>query len=400
MEKTVEVTSIPFTDKEYVKALETLLNQSIDFIAEKLDEELISDGYISLQNNLVVNFTGTRSKRKFFLYESDCEEQNPQNGIKFDKHIAKFLETPFNGVWPLEDQIKKISETYHSDCFICSENEIGNSTVLVKNEDNAWINDEWKIPAYPVPVYNIEGFSNTKTLTAFLLSNKLIPNFDNTSFTDTFSKILKIFTKSFKIDGGRIVLSEASIKELKLNDEWEELINRQLLKGMGIENPDGSFTADDVKKALKESDFKRAEIPVYNEAYFADETQWLWDLYPKKEACHQVEIPPGGIKIRAHNPNDDVKNSIIAIDFGTSSTVVVEYDRHHPDEPRQICVGKADEGKYENPTLMLIKKYGDFLASYYSKTARPNTKWEMVMTMSLKPSLVILSSGQLKTNRI
>ena len=82
MEKTVEVTSIPFTDKEYVKALETLLNQSIDFIAEKLDEELISDGYISLQNNLVVNFTGTRSKRKFFLYESDCEEQNPQNGIK------------------------------------------------------------------------------------------------------------------------------------------------------------------------------------------------------------------------------------------------------------------------------------------------------------------------------
>ena len=51
MEKTVEVTSIPFTDKEYVKALETLLNQSIDFIAEKLDEELISDGYISLQNN-------------------------------------------------------------------------------------------------------------------------------------------------------------------------------------------------------------------------------------------------------------------------------------------------------------------------------------------------------------
>ena len=50
MEKTVEVTSIPFTDKEYVKALETLLNQSIDFIAEKLNEELISDGYISLQN--------------------------------------------------------------------------------------------------------------------------------------------------------------------------------------------------------------------------------------------------------------------------------------------------------------------------------------------------------------
>lgn len=379
MEKTVEVTSISFTDKEYVKALETLLNQSIDFIAEKLDEELISDGYISLQNNLVVNFTGTRSKRKFFLYESDCEEQNPQNGIKFDKHIAKFLEPPFNGVWPLEDQIKKISETYHSDCFICSENEIGNSTVLIKNEDNAWINDEWKTPAYPVPVYNIEGFSNTKTLTAFLLSNKLVPDFDDPSFEDTFSKINKIFTKSFKIDGGRIVLSEASIKDLKLNDEWEELINRQLLKGMGIENPDGSFTADDVKKALKESDFKRAEIPVYNEAYFADETQWLWDLYPPKEARHQVEIPPGGIKIRAHNPNDDVKNSIIAIDFGTSSTVVVEYDRHHPDEPRQICVGKAEEGKYENPTLMLIKKYGDFLASYYSKKARPNTKWDDLM---------------------
>ena len=392
MEKTVEVTSIPFTDKEYVKALETLLNQSIDFIAEKLDEELISDGYISLQNNLVVNFTGTRSKRKFFLYESDCEEQNPQNGIKFDKHIAKFLEIPFNGVWPLEDQIKKISETYHSDCFICSENEIGNSTVLIKNEDNAWINDEWKTPAYPVPIYNIEGFSNTKTLTAFLLSNKLVPDFDDPSFEDTFSKINKIFTKSFKIDGGRIVLSEASIKDLKLNDEWEELINRQLLKGMGIENPDGSFTAEDVKKALKESDFKRAEIPVYNESYFAAVDEWLWDLYPNPTSRHQVEIPSGGIKIRAHNPNDDVKNSIIAIDFGTSSTVVVEYDRHHPDEPRQICVGKAENGKYENPTLMLIKKYGDFLASYYSKKARPYTKWaDLMVSHAVKD---IISSGQ------
>ena len=64
---TVEVTSIPFTDKEYVKALETLLNQSIDSLAEKLDEKLLSEGYINLQNNLVINFTGTRSKRRFFL---------------------------------------------------------------------------------------------------------------------------------------------------------------------------------------------------------------------------------------------------------------------------------------------------------------------------------------------
>ena len=62
MEKTVEVTSIPFTDKEYVKALETLLNQSIDFIAEKLDEKLISDGYISLQNNLVINMNNLEGK--------------------------------------------------------------------------------------------------------------------------------------------------------------------------------------------------------------------------------------------------------------------------------------------------------------------------------------------------
>ena len=38
MEKTVEVTSIPFTDKEYVKALETLLNQSINIMSITDDE--------------------------------------------------------------------------------------------------------------------------------------------------------------------------------------------------------------------------------------------------------------------------------------------------------------------------------------------------------------------------
>lgn len=392
---TVEVTSIPFTDKEYVKALETLLNQSIDSLAEKLDEKLLSEGYINLQNNLVINFTGTRSKRRFFLYESNAEEQNPQNGIKFDKHVAKFLETPFVGKWPSEDQIKKISETYHSECFIFTENDIGNSTVLVKNEDNAWVNDEWKMPAYPVPIYNIEGFTNSKSLLAFLLSNKLIPVFDEATLDDTFSKISKIFTKSFEIDGGRIVLSEESINDLKLNDEWEELINQQLLKGMGIENTTG-FTADDVKLALKESDFRRAEIDKYPESYFKAVDEWLWDLYPK-QSRHGVEIPKGDIKIRARDPNDDIKKSIIAIDFGTSSTVVVEYDQHHPNEPRQICVGKAKEGKYENPTLMQINKYGNFLASYYSKKARPNTKWsDLMVSHSVKDNILNAQEENLK----
>lgn len=375
------VTSIPFTEKEYVKAFETLLNQSIDLMAEKLDEKLLSEGYLLLQNNLVINFTGTRSKRKFFLYESNAEEQSPENGIKFDKSIAKHLETPFIGKWPTEDQIRKISETYLSGDFIFTENEIGNATVLVKNQDNVWVNDEWKSPAYPVPIYNIDGFTTPKALLAFLLSKKLVPIFEDSDLEVFCDKIKKIFTESFSIDGGRIVLSEESIKDLKLklNEEWKELIDNQLLKSMGIEYAGGEFSVEDVKKALKESDFKRAEIPIYNETYFKDETQWLWDLFPKESPYHQVEIPSGNITIRARDPNQDIKNSIIAIDFGTSSTVVVEYDRHHPNEPRQICVGKAEEGKYENPTLMLINKYGDFLASYYSKKARPYTKWNDLM---------------------
>lgn len=375
---TVEVTSIPVTDKEFVKTVEKIVNDKINLCAEKIEEKLALEGYFSLKNNLVVNFTGTRSKRKFFLYESGAEEQTPQNGIKFDKHIAKFLETPFIGIWPTEEQIKKISKTYHSECFIFTENDIGNSTVLVKGEDNVWINDEWKMPAYPVPIYNIEGVTNSKSLLAFLLSNKLVPVFDESSLDDTFSKINNIFTKSFLIDGGRIVLSEESINDLKLGEEWKQLIDQQLLNGMGIENTEGHFTPEDVKKALKESDFRRAEIPVYSEAYFADEREWFWDFYPKQTG-YQIEIPKGDIKIRARDPNDDIKNSIIAIDFGTSSTVVVEYDRRNPDEPRQICVGKSEEGKYENPTLMLIKRYGDFLASYYGKKSRPNTRWDDLM---------------------
>lgn len=375
---TVEVTSIPFSDKEYGKALETLLNQKIDILAEKLANELSVEGYISLKNNLVINFTGTGRKRKFFLYDSNAEEQNPQKDIKFDKQVAKKVDNSFDGEWPTEKQIEKIAETYHSNCFIFTENDRGNHTVLVKNEDNEWIKDDWKNPAYPVPIYNIEGPTNSKSLLAFLLTKKLIPDFDDAKFDKDFSEICDIFKESVSIDDRRIVLSEKAIKDLKSNVDWNDRIEKQLLKGMGIENAESGFTAEDVKDALLKCDFRRAEIPPYEQSYVTDPTQWFWDLYPKDYDC-QVSIPEGGIKIRARDPNVDVKESIIAIDFGTSSTVVVEFDPEYPDNPRQMCVGNVEEGKYENPTLMLIKKYGDFLASYYSKKSRPNTKWDDLM---------------------
>ena len=304
---TVEVTSIPFSDKEYEKAIETLLNQKIDILAEKLANELSVEGYISLKNNLVINFTGTGRKRKFFLYDSNAEEQNPQN-IKFDKQVAKKMDNSFDGEWPTEKQIEKIAETYHSDCFIFTENDRGNHTVLVKNEDNEWINDDWKNPAYPVPIYNIEGPTNSKSLLAFLLTKKLIPDFDDAKFDKDFSEICDIFKESVSIDDRRIVLSEKAIKDLKSNVDWNDRIEKQLLKGMGIENAESGFTAEDVKDALLKCDFRRAEIPPYEQSYVTDPTQWFWDLYPKDYDC-QVSIPEG-IKIRARDPNDDVKDSI------------------------------------------------------------------------------------------
>ena len=54
-------------------------------------------------------------------------------------------------------------------------------------------------------------------------SKKLVPIFGDSDLKGSFNKIKRIFTESFSIDGGRIVLSEESIKKVPEKKSYEEV---------------------------------------------------------------------------------------------------------------------------------------------------------------------------------
>lgn len=369
-----EIKAIGFTDKEYAKSLESLINNDIDSLLDMMRASFEARDCVVLKNNYVLSFTTNNAVRKYFIYASDIDEEQPQ---KSDV-LKNALGNRWLGNWPNEDQIKLISKTtYNPGDFIFSENETGNCSVLTLNDSNSWIKDDFnQRPARPVSVKNISE-NESKAVLFYLLKNGFIPEFENDSIqTEVISDVV-LKLKNFDSTVRKITITPEDLDNINPSKEMDEIIKRKLLSSLEL-NP--GFTASDVKNYLKKSDFIRCQLPTYDEGYFSDETQWLWELWPEAGVKHKIEIPSGDIKIRARDPHEDInKNSVIAIDFGTSSTVVVEYDPRHPNEPRQICVGSQEDGKFENPTLMLVKKYGEFLSHYYSKDCRPYTKWDDLM---------------------
>lgn len=83
----------------------------------------------------------------------------------------------------------------------------------------------------------------------------------------------------------------------------------------------------------------------------------------------------------ARNPKCDInENGVIAIDFGTKSTIVVYQSDIEHSLPMGIGDGNLSKGptqkRYENPTVMHFVDLDTFLSDYESKKGRPKTKWE------------------------
>ena len=85
----------------------------------------------------------------------------------------------------------------------------------------------------------------------------------------------------------------------------------------------------------------------------------------------------------ARDPATDISTGIVAIDFGTSRTVVVYENEHSQILPLQVGSGSYRDGinssaNYENPTVIQFIDIENFLTAYYWREGRPNTKWSDV----------------------
>lgn len=137
---------------------------------------------------------------------------------------------------------------------------------------------------------------------------------------------------------------------------------------------------DKIKQCLLEGDAIRAKLPIIEEACLYDMAKGLWEIYqPEKPEGH------GWLEINlehpweARNPEIDVSDGAVAIDFGTSSTVVAL--RNHG-KTSLLRVGMNDFFKkpnakdYENPTIMELINLPSLLASWQADAYRPLTQWQ------------------------
>ena len=120
----------------------------------------------------------------------------------------------------------------------------------------------------------------------------------------------------------------------------------------------------------------RALIAPYDERLLSDAQRGHWDLWEDQSDTQDTCTTVDGLWAR--NPLCDIHDSgVIAIDFGTKSTVVVYQGKIEKSLPMDIGGMQATGGaRYENPTVAHFINLERFLQAYRANEGRPYTKWE------------------------
>ena len=82
----------------------------------------------------------------------------------------------------------------------------------------------------------------------------------------------------------------------------------------------------------------------------------------------------------ARDPKSSINDGVVAIDFGTKSTVVVYQKDNVNIHPMRIGTGDLSKDiqahHYENPTIMEFRDLNAFISAYSAKANKPYTRWQ------------------------
>lgn len=127
-------------------------------------------------------------------------------------------------------------------------------------------------------------------------------------------------------------------------------------------------------------DFIRADIAPYQEKILEDTELGHWSLWTEEleSAAEQViDLPTPMV---ARDPKSSINDGVVAIDFGTKSTVVVYQKDNVNIHPMRIGTGDLSKDiqahHYENPTIMEFRDLNAFISAYSEKANKPYTRWQ------------------------
>ena len=370
-----------FIENEDLKNFEVILNYNL------LDSTIITKEFEKSFNNLVEVYK-TYKNYISCIYNKDDENV----GILFD--IDKITES-------IKDK-KKVFDSIEIPYF---PNELGIEREIVHLDRNIYYYKNGDIEE----VYN-ENSGENKSIYYYkngdieekkyqygLLNGKSILNFSNGDVEERIYQNGVLDGKSIlKLANGAIeertyqngVLNGKSILKSKTGQIEERTYQNGVLDGTSI------YQNGDKKKAYCYTNGIKEEMPVlkyylsidkerintddYQEDILLDPNVGHWDLkeQDKKELKEIL-----GKNVYKRNPKEDInQGGIVAIDFGTKSTVVVYQKDSENILPMRISGDKLNREvrntDYENPTVIEFRDIDKFLKDYNAKVGRPDTKWQ------------------------
>ena len=184
------------------------------------------------------------------------------------------------------------------------------------------------------------------------------------------------------------VLNGKSILKLVNGDIEERSYKNGILDGIAIYRKGDKKRTYYYTNGIKEEmtklkyylsiDRGRINIDDYQENILLDPNVGHWDLkeQDKKELKEIL-----GKNVYKRDPKLDInQGGIVAIDFGTKSTVVVYQKDSENILPMRISGDKLNREvrntDYENPTVIEFRDINKFLKDYNAKVGRPDTKWQ------------------------
>lgn len=165
-------------------------------------------------------------------------------------------------------------------------------------------------------------------------------------------------------------LGETAFIELCVERTWSlgttDVPNADLL--VALKNPSA-------RKHFATLDHVTTRLPKLEDAWFDDPMRGLWEVWNvEQERLNSWQV-------LARNPADDIRDQDVAIDFGTSSTVVA-YSEHGRRRLLRIGIDRFDKDEqaenYENPTALEFKRFKPMLAAWQRTSYRPSVEWDDV----------------------
>lgn len=131
-------------------------------------------------------------------------------------------------------------------------------------------------------------------------------------------------------------------------------------------------------------DYITTRLPKIDTLRFTDVEQGMWEFFVPKALQGKYTKVQSKQFCRDRNPVLDIREANVAIDFGTSSTVVA-IRKNGKDELLRIGMQEKDfatdvitDQQYENPTILEFRNLQKFLNEWQSESYRPLVDWDNI----------------------